>query len=223
VGLELMARGDAAVAAQVAARVEKGTLTDALPPLSDVPMVGVGHSMGACLTTMVEAEDRPFSAIALLGYSVDITNVHADQPTDADLNAAIDETEAIVRQNSEALQDGTSTIVPREPLHGLFHASDVPPSLIAADDAVQSRVPIRAVAQVTTPGFVGRYASKVDVPVLLAFGDVDVAPDPRIEAAHFPACRDITLVVVEGSAHCHNFSSGRITLWERLGAWLETV
>src|SRR5271169_546215 len=93
VGLELMARGDAAVAAQVAAMVEQGTLTDALPPLSDVPMVGVGHSMGACLTTMVQAEDRSFSAIALLGYSVDITNVHADQPTDADLNAAIDETE----------------------------------------------------------------------------------------------------------------------------------
>ncbi|MDT0550893.1 alpha/beta fold hydrolase, partial [Streptomyces lonegramiae] len=74
-GLELLAKGDAEVARQIRDRIRDGTLHPDLPPL-EVPLVGVGHSMGACLTTMVQATTHPYDAVVLLGYGVQVTNVY---------------------------------------------------------------------------------------------------------------------------------------------------
>ena len=52
VGLQLLAKGDAEVARQVRERLRRGELHEDLPPLN-APLIGIGHSMGACLTTMV--------------------------------------------------------------------------------------------------------------------------------------------------------------------------
>jgi hypothetical protein len=52
---------------------------------------------------------------------------------------------------------------------------------------------------------------------------VDVSPDPYTEVANYRASRDVTLYVVDGSAHCHNFSGGRIALWDRMAAWIASV
>ncbi|MWA02376.1 alpha/beta fold hydrolase [Actinomadura sp. LD22] len=73
VDLQLLASGDAAVAAQVRARLDDGMLVPGLRPLPHLPLIGAGHSMGACLTTMVQARAGAYDAVALLGYGVDIT------------------------------------------------------------------------------------------------------------------------------------------------------
>jgi alpha-beta hydrolase superfamily lysophospholipase len=223
VGLELLASGDAAVAAQVRAQLQAGTLAPGLPAL-DVPLVGVGHSMGACLTTMVQARARAYDAVVLLGYGVQITNVYDDDNSAADLDARIAQSEMIFRRMNSVAPGATTCVVPRAHLRGIFHAPDVPEDVIAADDAAESRVPVHAAAEVTTPGFVQRFAVEIDVPVFLGLGGVlDVSPDPHAEPAQYRSAKDVTLHVVDGSAHCHNFAGGRTGLWDRIAAWVPTV
>jgi pimeloyl-ACP methyl ester carboxylesterase len=184
------------------------------------PVIGVGHSMGACLTTMVQAASSVYDGVALLGYGVEI-NVR--DLAHGDLADRMAESEALFRQMTGA-GDERFHIVPRDLLRPLFHSSDVPDAVMAADDAVQSRVPVRAASEVTTPGYVASHAARIDVPVFLGFGgDLDVSPDPHSEPARYPRSADITLVVLEGSAHCHNMAAGRAELWDRVAAWAGTL
>jgi pimeloyl-ACP methyl ester carboxylesterase len=223
VGLRMLAAGDAEAVAQVSARLRDGTLVQGLPPLR-LPVVGVGHSMGSCLTTMIAAQARPYDAVALLGYGVQISNVQNEADGGQDLPARMNQSEAVFRQLNGLGPNEVSCVVPRGQLRQLFHAPDVPGDVIAADDAAESRVPVRAASEVITPGYVAEFAAAVDVPVFLALGShLDVSPDPHTEVANYRASRDVTLYVVEGSAHCHNFSGGRIVLWDRIAAWISSV
>jgi alpha-beta hydrolase superfamily lysophospholipase len=221
-GLELLARGDADVARQIRERLQHGDLHDELP--TTLPLVGVGHSIGACLTTMVQATAHPYDAVALLGYAVQITNVY-DEAIDAeDLELRIQQTIEVSCQLTGAQPTDVHTFAPRAYLADLFYAGEVPQDVVDADTAVQSRVPLRAAAEVTTPGFVERYAPRVDVPVFLAFGAaLDVSPNPYAEPANYTGSRDVTLHLVPDSGHCHNFASHRTQLWDRIALWVPTV
>jgi hypothetical protein len=180
--------------------------------------------MGACLTTIVQAQARPYDAVALLGYGVQITNVYDRGEDTADLEARIAHSETIFREMNGAAPGAVSCLVPRGNLRHIFFAPDVPAAVVAADDAAESRVPVRAASEVTTPGFVERYATEIEVPVFLGLGAVlDVSPDPHAELGNYRASRDVTLHVVAGSAHCHNFAGNRTVLWDRLAAWIPTA
>jgi pimeloyl-ACP methyl ester carboxylesterase len=221
-GLELLAKGDAEVARQVRERLRCGEIHDQLPVT--LPLVGVGHSMGACLTTMVQAMGHPYDAVALLGYGVQITNVYEDTADEADLEARIQQTIAAACQLTGAKPTDIHTFAPRAYLADLFYAGEVPQDVIDADTPAQSRVPVRAAAEVTTPGFVANYAPQLDVPVFLAFGAaLDVSPNPHAEPINYIGSPDVTLHVVPHSGHCHNFSSHRSRLWDRIARWVPTV
>lgn len=222
-GLRLLAAGDAEVARQVRNRLSRGTLLDGVPP-TDAPLVGVGHSMGACLTTMVQATAHPYDAVVLLGYGVQITNVYEKTSDAAELEQRIQQTIEASCQLTGAEPTDSHTVAPRDYLADLFYAGEVPREVVDADTAVQSRVPLRAAAEVTTPGFVEDYTSSVDVPVFLAFGaTTDVSPNPYAEPANYSAAPDVTLHLVPKSGHCHNFASHRTLLWDRIAAWVPTV
>ncbi|GAB2869446.1 alpha/beta hydrolase [Nocardioides pacificus] len=221
-GLELLAAADADVARQVRDLVLKGDLVAGLAPQA-LPVVGVGHSMGACLTTMVQAEAAPYDAVVLLGYGVDITNVDGRVAAE-DLATSIAQNYEMLRSISGAEPGAVSWTMPRAGLRDNFYAADVPEAVMEADDAHVSRLPAQANAEVISPGFVAGHAAKVEVPVLLALGAArDVAPDPHAEIANYPASGDVTLFLVPGSAHCHNMAGSRQQLWDRIGAWVPTV
>jgi alpha-beta hydrolase superfamily lysophospholipase len=221
VGLELLAKGDVEVAVRVHTGLLEGTLTG--QPL-DIPFIGVGHSMGACLTTMVQSKARPFDAVALFGYGVQISNVYEDDNSAEELAARIAQSEALFRDINGIGPDATSCVAPRSNLRALFHGPGVPEAVMAADDAAESRVPVRAASEVITPGFVQEFAAEVGVPVFLGFGGhLDVSPDPRTELTNYPASPDVTLYLVEGSGHCHNFAGNRTRLWDRVASWVPAV
>ena len=223
VGLELLTKGDAEVARQVRERLRRGELHEDLPP-TNPPLIGVGHSMGACLTTMVQATTHPYDAVVLLGYGVQITNVYQDTPDAAELEERVQQNIEASCQLSGAKPTDAHLYAPRGYLADLFYAGEVPQDVIDADTAVQSRTPLRAAAEVTTPGMVERYASQVDVPVFLGFGAaLDVSPNPYSEPANYTGSPDVTLHLVPSSGHCHNFASHRTQLWDRIARWLPTV
>jgi pimeloyl-ACP methyl ester carboxylesterase len=221
-GLELLASGDAEVARQIQERLVRGDLHRDLP--TALPLVGVGHSMGACLTTMVQATARRYDAVVLLGYGVQITNVYEDTADAADLEERIQQTIEASCLLTGATPTDAHVYAPRGYLADLFYAGEVPQDVIDADTAVQSRVPLRAAAEVTTPGMVEQYAPRVDVPVFLAFGAaLDVSPNPHAEPTNYTGSPDVTLHLVPNSGHCHNFASHRTQLWDRIATWVRTV
>jgi alpha-beta hydrolase superfamily lysophospholipase len=105
-GLPLLASGDALVAKQVRERLMTGTLQPGLP--GGLPLIGVGHSMGACLTTMVQADSDVYDAVVLLGYGVQIANVNDVDHQGADLDARVAETMVHLRQAFGVTDDAVS-------------------------------------------------------------------------------------------------------------------
>jgi len=104
----------------------------------------------------------------------------------------------------------------------LFHLPDVPADLIDEDDLRASLTPANLGRAAMTPGIVAREAAQIECPLLLLYGEVDTSPDPHAEVEFYRACRDITLVVLRGSAHMHNYASTRRDGWRRIAQWLES-
>jgi hypothetical protein len=55
--------------------------------------------------------------------------------------------------------------------------------------------------------------------VFVGFGEHDIPRTPHDDVAFYPASNDVTLYLVAGSAHCHNFSANRRQLWDRIASW----
>jgi alpha-beta hydrolase superfamily lysophospholipase len=229
----MLARGNAEVIKQVGARASGQSLHPSLPPLS-VPIVGIGHSFGAGLAVISQADDDTgiLAALVLLGFSMHHTeNAHAaleQAATTADLRSALREAiarnEALVRSMTGTRDYELFCTIPRGPLSEMLYASDVPSEVVAADAKRGSRIPVRALAEVMTPGIVGHDAARIAVPLFLGFGGHrDLSPSPHSEAQHYPAATDITVYLADGAAHAHNLSSNRAVLWGRIASWLSAV
>lgn len=185
----------------------------------DLVLVGVGHSMGGYTVIAQQATAADYDAVAILGTS----NQHMEgvYTRDDAAPSLVEQHRAHVEQirTSGAAHDGY--LQPdREQLRPLFHLPDVPPDVLAADDAEATRVPVGAAVEAVTPGAHRAAAGKVTVPVFLAFGEVDVATAPHTEVEAYTGSDDVRLVVLRGSAHCHNAATTRQLLWDRLAGWI---
>jgi pimeloyl-ACP methyl ester carboxylesterase len=213
VTIELWGRAAAEVARQ---------LRDRLRPEhgDDLVVVGVGHSMGGYAVIAQQAAGGDFDAVAILGTSNQpMAGVYS---TDAGAPPPEDQHRALVEQMVGSAHDGYLR-PDRESLRALFHLADVPPDVLAADDARATQVPVGAAAAAVEPGAYREAAGKITAPVLLAFGEVDVSPAPHTEVAAYSASGDVRLLVLAGSAHCHNAATTRHVLWDRLAGWMAQI
>ena len=105
----------------------------------------------------------------------------------------------------------------------LFYWPDVPQGLIEADEAAGSTTPSCLGRDALTPGIVHEASARITCPVFLMHGEIDTSPDPHGEVAFFKASPDVTLMVLERTAHCHNFATLRHRLWDRLDAWVTST
>lgn len=200
---QVAADADAAAVAQVVEGLTSGRW---LPPVpGPITPVGVAHSMGGMVLITQQARHATFDRLAVLGW----TNIGLQADYDVEALAA---------------QVATMGYVPsdRASMRPLFHAPDVPVEVMDADDAAATVTPAPLGADALRPGIVRAEAAEVACPVFLAYGEYDLSPSPHEEPAAYAASRDITLVLLPGSAHNHNFSSARFRLWDRLDAWLGT-
>lgn len=186
------------------------------------PAVAVAHSLGAYLAITQQSRFSSYAGLAALGC----TNHHvAPLNLDASFIARAETPQGraeLARQILDALPEPYAE-GPREYLQSWFHLADVPADVVAADRVTAKSVVPRVFGTALIPGIVAEDAARIDVPVFLGYGAVDVSPDPRAEAAVYRRSPDITTVVLPGSAHCHNMASSRHRLWRRLLAWVATV
>jgi pimeloyl-ACP methyl ester carboxylesterase len=222
---------------EVGLEMQADALADAVGQLggaADRFVVGVAHSMGGYTAMLQQAAHRSYDALAILGTTnqwVAPLDFGAYSDSAPSMLADLVEEAAAGSEARRAIADRTMAGFPeryfvpdREPMRHWSHLPDVPGSVIEAA-AAQTLSPVarRTAAESTVPGITVDAAARIDVPVLLAFGEIDVSPDPHREPATYASCPDVTLLVLAGSAHCHNFSAVRTSLWERIVAWAEVI
>ena len=180
-------------------------------PLPGLPIVGVGHSLGACLVAVTQARHGSYDAVALLGF------------THGSKEAAVSDASTTAVEQARAFFDDSwdeiYAVAPREPNHAWLHGPDVPADVIAADDALAERWPRQLYVEALTGGYSAGFAERIDCSVFLGFGDHDIPQRPHDDVAFYPRSRDVTLHVLPGSAHCHNFAGTRAQLWNRIAVW----
>ena len=225
VNFETMSAAAASFAAQVRSMLADGFAEFGGRPLPSVPIIGLGHSLGACLTVVTQARHRCYDAVALLGFthgqkdaSVSAVGAEEREPTTDDekrWETAIEQARAFFGDT----WDDVYAFAAREPNHVWLHRPDVPAAVIAADDEKAVRWPRQSYVEALRSGHSARFAAELECNVFLGFGDHDVPPLPHADVAFYPRSKDVTLYVLRNSAHCHNFASSRTLLWDRIGLW----
>jgi pimeloyl-ACP methyl ester carboxylesterase len=227
---QLAAANDAAVQ-EVAQRLRAGTLSGKLPPLPNLVCIGIGQSMGGCVTVVMQGRHASFDGIAPLGYSAIHTVLpqrdEAERQRGLDHHARVG-SQAIGEISVEEASQGVADFVYP------FHWEDVPADILAAD--MSGGYPLRKTApawgSLTVPpcavtmmtlGVVAAEAAAIKVPVLIAMGERDVCPDPHAEPSAYKGSKDVSLFIVARMAHMHNFASTRAVLWSRIESWSRRV
>lgn len=217
--LEAIAQANKATVEHVMTKLSDGSLAAGFPPIADAIRIGMGQSMGGGLTILLQGRDPTFDGVAILGFSA----IHTEIPDREGEGAGFDpETQEVI--DFRALE---------QRLRWAFHYSDVPQAIVDADMAnypTRPDLPVWGSATIPpcamvmrTPGIFADPAAAIDVPVLLASGEIDVVPDPRAEPTAYSNAPDITVTVIPRMAHMHNFASTRTRLWDRIAAWSATV
>jgi pimeloyl-ACP methyl ester carboxylesterase len=227
--VETIADAAHAFVRNVVGQLRQGTLDPALAPVVSPFVLGIGQSMGGGITLIMQGRHRTFDAIVPLGISA----IHTTLPQrTAEQHKACRDIFMFSRQTplEELLVSVTGTQVP-DFLYP-FHWDDEPPEVRDADLSGgyplrqscppfgSSTVPRCAVAM-NSPGFFTPEVARIDVPVLMAYGERDVSHDMRREPTAFMSSNDVSVFIVPRMAHMHNFADTRHILWQRVADWAE--
>jgi pimeloyl-ACP methyl ester carboxylesterase len=227
---EVMAAANSAATRQIASMLRSGSVgASKVAPLEDPYVIGMGQSMGGCVSIVAQAIHRTFDALAVLGYSASHTVLPSPEGAIVVTPVSRGRTD-IDGLNTEAAEIGDVHVFAWS-----FHYDDVDPEIYQED--LRGGYPFRtefvppwgsatlppAAASMLSPAVVAEEAADIDVPVFIGVGERDVTPDPWSEPACYRSARQVSLCVVERMAHMHNFASTREVLWDRLHRWGESL
>ena len=228
--IEVLAAANAAATKHIVSTLRAGTLGSGAIALQQDPyVIGVGQSMGGCVSIVSQASHHAFDALAVLGYSASHTVLPS--PEGGVRVTPI----ARGRTDDDAITSEAAEIGDVHVFAWSFHYDDVDPDIYTED--LRGGYPFRtegvpawgsatippAAASMLAPAVVAGEAAAVDVPVFIGVGERDVCPDPWSEPLSYSATQQISLCVVDRMAHMHNFASTRQVLWERLHRWGESL
>jgi pimeloyl-ACP methyl ester carboxylesterase len=185
--------------------------------------------MGGMIAVVQQARHSSFDALAVLGHGGDGLSTLLTERERAVVNGPFETLEDRIADlaRERALPESAgpesarpeNASRPRRLRPGSFFASDVPRSVRGAFVAQQTELLHTCGLTSIISGATDRDKAAIDVPVFLAFGDQDLTSDYRSGLSRYSSVRDATLVTVAPSGHCHNQSSGRTRLWDRLERW----
>ena len=217
----LLARANAQATGQVLARFRNGTVINGLGAIPQVRSVGVGHSMGAMLTVVQQAEARQHQGIAVLGFSTrglpeylmgearELARDHAAARREVARLAR-----AMFREDYPKIgrsSDGSQ-------LYAGLHAE--PAGIEAIKPARERLLPVPAFMSML-PGNVAPEAARIDVPVFVGLGELDIAGPPLEAPKAFTASPAVEFVLLPRTGHSHFLFGGRRELFDRLARWLD--
>jgi pimeloyl-ACP methyl ester carboxylesterase len=200
-------------------------ITERLGEARVTTRIGIGQSMGGCLTVAAQGRHGTFDGIAVLGFSA----IHTVLPTPDGSSNQPD----VSRGSLDVDLETSSALIGADTFRYAFFWEDVPSDLVEQDLAGYplrggagappwgSPPPPCAIAMLS-PGVVSAEAARVDVPVLVGAGERDTVPEPDSEASAYPTA-DVSVFVAPRMAHMHNFASTREVLWRHTHSWGEAI
>jgi len=252
-GYTAVATGSQAAEQEVLARLAQGTLADGYPAIANPLKIGIGQSMGGCMTIIQQGRFHCYDGIGVLGYSAVHTHPPV-RPGEPPIVAPWVPRDCLTATPFTMVnQAAVMAALAISGTHGGgtrmawgFHYDDVPQDVIDADLAHFNRgihdptlqdghtanpwnslTTCGAVAQsCLTPGAVAPEAAAVTVPVLCAMGERDVIADPAGEPRAFRSTGSVDLFICPHMGHMHNFAGTRELFWQRIdqfAAWCATV
>ena len=166
-----------------------------------------------------QATQQSYDRLCVLGYNNGVKEV-----VDEAFGPRLDEVEAAATAQAKAFfketWDDVYGLVDRAEHFGWLYGPYTEDAVVAIDPQFTSRWPRRPYVQALMPGFTSQYASEIRVPLFLGFGELDVTNTPHAEPECYPHCNDLTLHILERSAHCHNMAGSRQEQWNRIARWL---
>src|SRR4051794_33845201 len=123
VNFQTMAAAAASFVAQLRAMAAAGSPEFGGRPLPAVPIIGLGHSLGACLTVVTQARHRSYDAVALPGFTQGRKefSVPSLDPVEDEPIGGADELRATAIEQARAFfadtWDDVYGSTPREPNH----------------------------------------------------------------------------------------------------------
>jgi pimeloyl-ACP methyl ester carboxylesterase len=224
---EVIVRANARATGEILDRLRQGRLDARVPALPALRSVGVGHSMGAMLSVVQQAQARQHAGLALLGFST--RGLPRFVPEDVRALAATDMAALRARLPEFARR---MFVVPYPRIRraggsgdnaALYGSAGADPRGVAAlKAATDSLLPVPAF-QSMVPGNVAAEAAQLDVPVLLMLGEHDMAGPPAEAPRAFTRSPDVQLEVLPGAGHSHFLFAARAQLFERLAAWADAL
>lgn len=225
------------------ARLVKGSLVDGFPALQDPILLGIGQSMGGCMTVIQQGRYHCYDGIGVLGYSAVHTTVPLGPghrllmpwvPRDSrpSSGVVVMAPDAVGAYAAPPPAEGAST----GPMMGWgFHYDDVDASIVQQDlDQFPVRngqvppwgsatLPESVASWCMSPGAIGPEAAAVTVPVLVAMGERDVIADPKGEPRAYQSATSVDLYICPRMGHMHNFAGTRELFWRRIETWASWV
>ncbi len=229
-----------AAEAEVRTRLAAGTLLDGLPAVERPLILGIGQSMGGCLTVVQQGRHHPYDGVGVLGCSA----VHTHPPTRPGApplvlpwlpRDAMPSSRVFTNAPALAEQTREARAASLEEAAWSFHWDDVDPDLIRSDiDGYPGRhgnvppwgaatIPMVVAMWCAAPGAILVEAAAIRAPVLVAMGERDVIPDPRGEVRAYQSACSVDLFICPRMAHMHNFAGTRELFWQRIETWAAWV
>jgi len=192
--------------------------------LTHLHAVGVGHSMGAMLTLVQQAQYHSYPAIALLGFSTRGLPEYVPQP----LHALANDPAALRAQLPAIARSMFKEPYPRlqrtEDSRGMFAGDRADARGIAALKSASGEpmLPLPSLLSML-PGNVAPEAASIDVPIFLGVGDRDIVGPPEQVSGAFSHSPSVELHVMPETGHSHFLFASRLALFDAVAAWTRSV
>lgn len=202
-------------------KLRKGSLSPALPAMPALKSLGIGHSMGAMMTTLHQAAAKQHEGIALLGFST--RGLPAYLPPKVVAMTREEQRAGLAGFAQKMFQTQYPVIRSSGNGESVYGSKKAEPKGVAAlKQATDCLLPVTAYLSML-PGNVAPEAATVSVPVLLAHGERDMAGPPVESAAAFTASPDVRVLVLPETGHSHFLFPTRLDLFDRLADWAQSV
>jgi len=236
-----LAAASQAAEQEVLQRLATGELVAGYPAVVDPLLLGIGQSMGGCMTVIQQGRHRCYDGIGVLGYSAVHTHP-PPRPGTAPITMLWIPRDTLpsehIATNAPAIAAAAlATVDPDQgsSMQWAFHYDDVDAAIVEADlvDFPTRHGNVPPWGSATVPGAVGLWciapgavapeAAAVTVPVLVAMGERDVLADPKGEPRAYLSATSVDLFICPRMGHMHNFASTRELFWRRIETWSEWV
>lgn len=217
---DVIARANAEALQHILEGLRSGAYGTPCAPLT----VGVGHSMGAMMTLVQQAQHHQHAAIVLMGFSTRGLPQYAPPEVAALAGDPIKLREAAATMARRIFREPYPRVQGNSQSRSIFGGNAADPRGVAALKVASGEplLPVGA-AHSMLPDNVASEAAAIDVPVYLALGERDMAGPPHEAPAAFKASREVALQVLDSTGHAHFLFAARRRLFEHLAIWTRYV